>query len=218
METMEENRPPRHKPIEKWYKSRWVPIFFVALLCLSLYAAVNMRIQEVESLNASTNNASAYAEGVERQCSEGVVVKTAAGRNLCPDAKDVKENPTSPIPGANGIDGKDGKDGLNGSNGLNGTNGVDGKDGKDGKDGLNGINGIDGKDGLNGTNGIDGKDGLNGTNGMDGADGKDGRTPTSFTMVDSAGRTSTCTPNPPGSSHFTCTYDPVAVPTASTKP
>jgi hypothetical protein len=55
-----------------------------------------------------------------------------------------------------------------------------------------------GKDGTNGTNGIDGQ---NGTNGVD------GQPPSSFTFTDRLGMTYTCTPNPPGSSTYTCASD-----------
>jgi hypothetical protein len=57
----------------------------------------------------------------------------------------------------------------------------------------------------NACDGPPGKDGAPGKDGVDGQDGAPGQSPSSITFTDQFGATHTCTPNPPGSSTYTCT-------------
>lgn len=149
---------------------------FIAALVLSLGLNVGLWYDATRRAQTAETSAVSIAQQVQQAClSQGSL--DLDGRDLCDQADEVVEDPTTvtpPAPGKDGRDGVDGKDGIDGKNGKNGLDGKDGINGKDGADGIpmDGIDGIDGTDGVDGTNGTDGKDGADGTNGTDGADGR----------------------------------------------
>lgn len=121
-------------------------------------------------------------------------------------------------PGPRGLDGSPGPTGPQGVQGIQGATGPKGDTGNAGATGSTGSPGSDGSDstvpgppgpqgepGPVGPVGPPGPAGANGSNGTNGVDGKDGTSPSSFTFTDTLGTTYTCTPNPPGSSTYTCT-------------
>lgn len=137
--------------------------------------------------------------------------------------------------GEDGADGKDGEPGTQGPPGPAGANGEDGAPGPAGADGADGATGPAGADGLNGVDGApgamgpagpagadstvpgppgpagepgtDGAPGPTGPAGPQGPAGATGPAPSSFTFTDRTGATYTCTPNPPGSTTYTCQSD-----------
>lgn len=158
-------------------------------------------------------NAETLARDIGTVCStQGKLVVNS--RDLCAKGEDVLENPTAAIAGPKGDPGTPGKDGANGLDST--VPGPAGKDGANGADGaastVPGPPGVNGKDGLNGADstvpgppGADGKDGADSTvPGPQGEPGETGPSPTSFTFTDKTGTAYTCTPDPPGSSTYTC--------------
>jgi hypothetical protein len=167
----------------------------------------------------STSNAQTLAEQVKQACSTGQLV--IDDRNLCEKAAQIAASPTELVPGPPGPRGNDGKDGATGPTGPSGPAGRDstvagptgpgGPTGPQGEAGSVGATGAQGPQGLAGLDssvpgpqGAQGAAGPAGTNGTDGADGEPGQTPTSITFTDKTGTTYTCTPDPPGSSTYTC--------------
>lgn len=109
------------------------------------------------------------------------------------------------VPGAQGVQGIQGAKGDKGDTGPAGVAGAPGSSGKDGADStVPGPPGPQGEQGPIGPVGPAGPAGAPGANGTNGVDGKDGTSPSSFTFTDTLGITYTCTPNPPGSSTYTC--------------
>ncbi|WP_227471569.1 collagen-like protein [Paenarthrobacter sp. YJN-5] len=109
------------------------------------------------------------------------------------------------IPGPQGIQGPQGDPGPKGDKGDKGDPGAVGESGADGSDSsVPGPPGPQGERGPTGPVGPAGPPGADGANGANGADGKDGAAPTSITFTDQDGVTHTCTPNPPGSTTYTC--------------
>ncbi|UOD80365.1 collagen-like protein [Paenarthrobacter ureafaciens] len=109
------------------------------------------------------------------------------------------------IPGPQGIQGPQGEPGPKGDKGDTGAAGAAGGNGNDSTvPGPQGPQGEQGPAGPAGPMGPAGPAGADGANGLNGADGKDGSAPTSFTFTDKAGTTYTCTPNPPGSTTYSC--------------
>lgn len=177
------------------------------------------------------SNTVTLAEQVKQACSTGQLV--IDDRNLCEKANQIAAAPAELVPGppgpqgANGMDGSDGADGRNGEPGPQGPPGSNGADGEDGADstvpgppgpqgpqgevgpiGTTGAQGPAGADStVPGPPGATGADGPPGPPGPAGEDGADGTSPSSFTFTDRFGATYTCTPNPPGSSTFTCSSD-----------
>lgn len=117
-------------------------------------------------------------------------------------------------PGRDGRDGTTGAQGIAGLLGLNGSPGSPGPMGPMGPPGPAGIPGSPGADstvpgpmgpaGPQGEPGAQGPAGPAGPAGPTGADGQNGLSPSSFTFTDRTNTTYVCTPNPPGSSTYTC--------------
>lgn len=161
-------------------------------------------------------------------CDSGQITMDIEGVATCEKAEQVAQQPVNvegPVgpPGPRGLPGIDGSAGKAGIDGL-GTKGASGSDGKDGQDGV-GFPGSNGKDGVGiaGPPGPAGKDGVGiagpqgppgpaGKDGDNGAPGTNGTNPTSFTFTDALGHTYNCTPEPPGSSTYTCTTPPATAP------
>lgn len=180
-----------------------------------------------QSNEVSTSNAQTLAEQVKQACSTGQLV--IDDRNLCEKAAQIAASPTELVPGPPGPRGNDGNDGDTGPTGPAGPPGRDstvagpagpggppGPQGDAGTVGATGAQGPQGMAGLDSTvpgpqgpQGVAGPAGPPGANGTDGDDGDDGQTPTSFRFTDRTGATYTCTPNPPGSSTYTCSSDGV---------
>lgn len=155
--------------------------------------------------------------------------QTAAESETC---RSLEKAATEPSPGPQGVQGLQGIPGPKGDQGLPGPQGVQGVQGTAGPKGDAGAAGASGAAGANGVDGMNGADstvpgppgpqgepgpmgpigpagpagpaGATGANGTNGVDGKDGTSPSSFTFTDTLGTTYTCTPNPPGSSTYTC--------------
>lgn len=129
----------------------------------------------------------------------------------------------SPSPGPPGERGEPGATGPPGQT-IVGPRGPAGPSGRDGKDGAQGVPGVQGPAGVAGSPGprgepgetVTGPPGPRGEPGKDGADGKDstvpgprgetgpaGPAPSGWTF-EWAARTYRCTPDEPGSTHYTC--------------
>ncbi|HEX9226740.1 MAG TPA: hypothetical protein VF885_08785 [Arthrobacter sp.] len=168
--------------------------------------------------NTAQANSQTLAQDIQTVCAtQGRLL--VDDRDLCVKAEQVQQNPTEAIPGPKGepgVPGKDGMDGARGPVGVAGPAGAPGVAGADstvpgpaGKDGASST--VPGPQGLTGPPGADstvpgpaGPQGEMGPAGPAGAPGKDGASPSSFTFTDRTGTTYTCTPNPPGSSTYTC--------------
>ncbi|ALV43109.1 hypothetical protein AU252_19715 [Pseudarthrobacter sulfonivorans] len=169
--------------------------------------------------NTAQSNAATLAQDLERICKDqGSLLLD--NRDVCAKATQVQENPTESIPGPKGDTGAAGRDGLDGEPGPPGPPGPGGPGGEPGTAGTQGAAGASGTDGANGLPGADstipgpagpqgepGPAGPAGEPGPPGATGSDGQTPSSITFTDRTGTTYTCTPNPPGSSTYTCTAE-----------
>ena len=195
----------------------------LALLSLILIGAV-----AVAAWLANDNGrlaAQARGYGVEQQqekqnlaqefddaCKSADFQSSAAGSNICRKAEQVAAEPSSPMAGPQGVQGLQGIPGKDGAPGKDST--VPGPMGPVGPAGVNGLDStIAGPQGLTGAPGADstvpGPAGPKGDPGPAGADGAPVAAASSFTFKDAAGTTYTCTPNPPGSSTYTCTSDGV---------
>lgn len=117
--------------------------------------------------------------------------------------------------GLQGLTGADGEDGAVGATGATGAPGEDGAQGPAGPPGPAGAPGADST--VPGPPGPQGEPGPAGPTGPAGADstvpgpagpqGPAGPAPSSFTFTDRTGATYTCSPNPPGSTTYTCQSD-----------
>lgn len=145
---------------------------------------------------------------------------TPEGSRLCAEVQAADESPKPSPEGASALDtlrGKDGRDGADGYPGPMGPAGPAGKDGKPGKDGQDGaavdgqdgasVAGPPGADGAPGATGPEGPQGPAGAPGEPGADGRDGAPPSMIKVRNADGSTQTCTPDEPGGTVYTCTYD-----------
>lgn len=173
------------------------------------------------------SNTITLAEQVKQACSTGQLV--VDDRNLCEKANQIAAAPAELVPGPPGPAGADGRDGVDGVDGEPGPPGPGGPPGPQGDTGAAGSDGANGSDGLNGVDGspgpagppgamgpqgpagpagadstVPGPPGPQGEQGPDGEPGAPGPAPESFTFTDRTGMTYTCTPNPPGSSTYTC--------------
>lgn len=210
----------------------------LALLSIILFGAVGIAVWLAND-NAHLAEANA-AYGIEQQqekqnlaqefddaCKSADFAETAAGSNICRKAEQVASEPGAPMAGPQGVQGLQGTPGKDGAPGASGPvgppgpigpggpaggSGTDGADGMSGVDGLNGSPGATGTDGADGAPGPQGEPGPMGPQGPAGANGSSGNAPSSFTFTDKTGATYTCTPNPPGSSTYTCASDGVALP------
>jgi hypothetical protein len=186
-----------------------------ALLLIGVFLWGTAAAQRSEVLASNTVT---LAEQVKQACATGQLL--VDDRNLCEKANQIAAAPTNLVPGPPGKDGIDGATGSpgpqgpKGDTGSTGTQGTAGAAGSAGSSGVNGPPGPQGEPGPVGAQGPAGADSLvpgppgpqgpQGPAGADGADGSDGKSPTSFTFTDKTGSKYTCTPNPPGSSTFTC--------------
>lgn len=204
------------------FPPRWA--FFVAALMILAGIGWNIYMQYSATMDKQTAqaNSQVLAQDIQTICeTEGRLL--IGDRDICPKADSVLEDPTEAIPGPKGDPGKDGLNGADGVDGERGPAGPPGPAGPAGPGGPPGADGSDGVDGLPGPAGADGADstvpgppgpqgpqgeqgapGQPGPAGPPGEDGTDGQAPSSFTFTDTAGSTYTCTPNPPGSSTYTC--------------
>lgn len=209
------------------FPPRWAFFVLALVIIAGLGWTVYNQVTATQDKNTAQANSQTLAQDIQTICeTEGKLL--IGDRDVCPKADSVLANPTEAIPGPKGDAGEVGPPGLPGMNGQDGKPGPmgpigpvgpDGADatGATGAAGANGANGLAGNDGAastipgpqgpQGEAGPQGPAGTDGANGQDGADGKDGAAPTSITTIDPAGRKQTCTPNPPGSTQYTCTYD-----------
>lgn len=188
---------------------RWA--FFACVLAITIGVGGLLFNQWAATTDKNTAqaNSQTLAQDIQTICeTQGKLV--IADRDLCAKAESVQQKPTEAIPGPKGDPGNAGKDGLSGPAGAQGTPGRDGVTGPAGAQGIPGTNGADstvpGPPGPTGPKGEPGKDSTApGPAGPKGDTGTSGTPPSSFTFTDKTGTTYTCTPNPPGSSTYTCT-------------
>lgn len=135
----------------------------------------------------------------------------AAASETCRNLERAATEPTQGPQGVQGIQGIPGPQGIQGPQGEPGPKGDKGDKGDLGATGVAGAagtNGVDGADssvpGPPGPQGERGPAGPVGPAGPAGTNGADGAAPTSITFTDQDGVTHTCTPNPPGSTTYTC--------------
>lgn len=207
-----------HSTEREPFPPRWA--FFVAALMILAGIGWNIYMQYSATLDKQTAqaNSQVLAQDIQTICeTEGKLL--IGDRDICSKADAVIERPTEAIPGPKGepgVPGRDGVDGLNGEPGPPGPAGVPGVNGAPGPAGVNGadstVPGPEGPMGPQGEAGMAGPQGEPGPAGPSGADGAPGQTPASFTFTDKTGATYTCTPNPPGSSTYTCESDGVLKP------
>lgn len=193
-----------------------------ALACVVWLATDYHRLsQENASFGAvQAQEKQTLAEEFTAACAEEDFAQTTAGQNVCRKAEQVASEPVSSA--ADGAQGPQGVQGAQGPRGPAGQDGaastVPGPQGIEGPAGIQGIPGIPGIPGAPGVNGEPGPAGPQGVPGRDGADstvpgpqgipgvsGANGTTPTSIAFTDADGTRYQCTPDPPGSSTFTCT-------------
>jgi hypothetical protein len=205
------------------YAATVVVLAVALLVSIFMWGTAAAQRGEVAQSNAQT-----LAEQVKQACSSGQLV--VDDRNLCEKAGQIAASPDRLVPGPpgpQGVDGKEGKDGASGAVGVPGRDstvpgpastipGPAGRDGIDGRPGADStVPGLAGPPGADSTTpGPAGKDstvpgpaGPAGPQGPPGANGTNGTSPSSFTFTDRLGMTYTCTPNPPGSSTYTCASD-----------
>lgn len=199
-------------PQRDQFPPRWAFLVLALVIILGLGFTVYNQMAATADKNTAQANSQVLAQDIKNICeSEGRLLVNE--RDLCAKATQVQQNPTEAIPGPKGDPGNDGAPGRDGAPGKDST--VPGPPGNDsavpgppGRDGAaSTIPGPAGKDST--IPGPSGADGAPGKDGADGANGKDGTSPTSFTFTDRTGATYTCTPNPPGSSTYTCASDGV---------
>jgi hypothetical protein len=206
------------------FPPRWAFFVLALVIIMGLGWTVYNQMSATSDKNTAQANSQVLAQDIQTICeTEGKLL--IGDRDICPKADSVLANPAEAIPGPKGDPGKDGLPGLPGMDGKDGKPGPVGPIGPVGPNGLDatgptgatgttGAAGPAGKDGAASTvpgpagpAGAPGPAGTDGTDGQDGKDGTDGKSPTSFTFTDKTGTTYTCTPNPPGSSTFTCAAD-----------
>jgi hypothetical protein len=195
----------------------------LALLSLILIGAVavaawlsndNAHLAEANRAygNTQQQEKQSLAQEFDDACKSADFQQTPAGSNICRKAEQVASEPGAPMAGPQGVQGLQGVPGKAGADGKPGPAGEDGPPGKDGATGATGADStVPGPQGLTGAPGADstvpGPQGPQGEPGPAGADGEPGTSPSSITFTDKTGTTYTCTPNPPGSSTYTCASD-----------
>lgn len=205
----------------KDFPPRWLMFVCVLAVAIGVGILVADKWSATQDRNVAQANSQTLAQDIQQVCeSQGKLM--VDDRDLCAKATQVQENPTEAIPGPKGDAGTNGKDGINGADGTPGATGptgpagADGSAGPAGPQGPRGPQGMQGEPGPQGPPGEPGADaapgpagpqGPQGETGAAGTDGEDGEPPSSITITDAAGRTQTCTPNPPGSTQYTCTYN-----------
>lgn len=203
------------------FPPRWLMLLMVCLIVGGGLVGMSLQSKAIEDAKTARANTEVLQDGILRTCAISGTFRFN-DRDLCEKAKQVQLDPTQPLPGPKGEPGKDGvngKDGI-GTAGPAGPRGPNGEDstipGPQGPPGSNGLPGaasiVPGPTGLQGSPGenstVPGPAGPPGPAGKDGANGNpgtNGTSPTSFTFTDAVGHTYNCTPDPPGSSTYTCT-------------
>jgi len=201
----------------KQFPPRWAFFVIGLVIIFGVGWTVSNQLSAMAEKNTAQANSQTLAQDIQTVCaSQGRLLVN--DRDLCAKAEQVQQNPTEAIPGPKGDPGPPGRDG----NSIVGPRGEAGKDstvpGPAGADssvpGPRGERGADstvpGPAGPPGPAGADstvpGPQGPPGERGPAGADGQPGATgpaPSSFTFT-YLGMPYTCTPNPPGSTTYTC--------------
>jgi hypothetical protein len=203
-------RSAEHEP----FPPRWAFLVLALLILGGLGWTVHNQLAATQDKNTAQANSQTLAQDIRTVCqSQGKLL--VDDRDLCAKAEAVQAHPTEAIPGPKGDAGHDGADGAPGPPGAQGEPGKDGSPGPAGPRGPAGVDGapstIPGPPGPQGPPGADsivpgpaGPPGEPGPAGPPGEPGMNGAPPSSFTFTDRTGTTYTCTPNPPGSSTYTC--------------
>ena len=216
------------------FPPRWAFLLLGLVIVAGLGSLLYIQITTLAEKNTAQANSQTLAQDIQTICAtQGALV--VDDRDVCAKATQVQKDPTEAIPGPKGDPGKDGSDGKDstvpgpqgpmgptgeqgpkGDTGATGPAGVTGPEGPQGVQGATGLTGATGVTGAQGPTGADstvpgpqGDTGPQGPSGPAGANGTDGSSPSSFTFTDKTGTTYTCTPNPPGSSTYTCASDGV---------
>lgn len=199
------------------FPPRWMFLVLAVVIVLGVGWTAYNQVSAMNEKNTAQANSQTLAQDIQTVCnSQGRLLVN--DRDLCAKAEQVQQNPTEAIPGPKGDPGPPGRDGIDGDT-VVGPKGDPGKDstvpGPAGADSnVPGPPGAAGKDstapgppGPAGPPGADstvpGPPGPAGPPGERGATGEPGTGPSSFTFT-YLGMPYNCTPNPPGSSTYTC--------------
>lgn len=199
------------------FPPRWAFLVLAVLILGALSFMVYDKLSTTADKNTAQANSQTLAQDIQTVCAtQGKLM--VDDRDLCVKAEQVQQNPTEAIPGPKGDPGPPGRDGEDGRT-VVGPKGEPGKDstvpgpagadstvpgpqGAPGKDAT--VPGPPGERGLQGERGADSTvPGPQGPAGERGPQGEPGSGPSSFTFT-YLGMPYTCTPNPPGSSTYTC--------------
>lgn len=211
-----------HRSQREPFPPRWAFLVLAVLILVALGWTVYNQLSATADKNTAQANSQTLAQDIQTVCAaQGKLL--VDDRDLCVKAEQVQQNPTQAIPGPKGDPGAPGKDGVDGARGPAGPSGPSGPAGEPGKAGADStVPGPPGKDGAASTvpgpqgpagpPGPAGADGAPGPMGPAGPAGTNGTAPSSITFTDRTGATYTCTPNPPGSSTYTCASDGKLIP------
>jgi hypothetical protein len=212
------------RPGEGW-PPRWLAFLLVCLIAIGTVAGVVIQVQALQEKQAAQANTQTLAQDVKRVCSTSGSL-LVDDRDLCAKAAQAQQHPSEPLPGTQGAPGAQGETGpagpagpagksatqpppgaagARGPAGNTGARGPAGQTGAAGAPGAAGQAGPPGPAGSTGPTGPAGPPGPAGPAGEQGPAGPAGSGPSSFTFTDQLGRSYTCSPNPPGSSTYTCT-------------
>jgi hypothetical protein len=181
----------QHELRREPFPPRWAFLVLAIMIIVGLGSLLYFQITTTAEKNTAQANSQTLAQDIQRICADqGALV--VDDRDVCAKATQVQKDPTEAIPGPKGDPGRDGTDGKDST--------VPGPPGPVGKDST--VPGPAGPPGSDST--VPGPAGPAGPPGPPGANGADGKSPSSFTFTDKTGTTYTCTPNPPGSSTYTC--------------
>lgn len=192
------------------FPPRWAFLVLALLILGGLGFTVYNQMAATADKNTAQANSQTLAQDIQTVCAtQGKLL--VDDRDLCAKAEAVQQKPTEAIPGPKGDPGTPGRDGIDGAPGKDST--VPGTAGPAGAAGAaSTVPGPEGPPGPQGPQGPPGADSLvpgpagpQGPAGPAGTNGTAGAAPSSFTFTDpKTGTTYTCTPNPPGSSTYTC--------------
>lgn len=202
------------------FPPRWAFLVLAVMILGALSFMVYDKLVTTADKNTAQANSQTLAQDIQTVCAtQGKLM--VDDRDLCAKAERVQQNPTEAIPGPKGDPGAPGKDGADGDRGPVGATGPTGPAGPAGADGPAGSTGPSGAAGVPGAQGLPGPQGDPGPQGPAGADGQpgpqgpagvngaNGTSPSSFSFM-YMGIPYTCTPNPPGSSTYTCSTGGIA--------
>lgn len=178
----------------------WLPLT-AALAFAALMAAGMAAIGDVRShLRQSEQNQHVLSDQVKNLGGVPLVTPSVGPRGERGETGPPGQTIVGPrgSPGPSGPPGRPGKDGRDGSVGPSGPPGVAGSPGPKGEPGET----VTGPPGPRGEPGEDGKDST--VPGPRGEPGPTGPPPSGWTYTDHLGIAYTCTPDEPGSTHFTC--------------